>query len=269
MKGNTSDKIAKTALIIIGVLFLTVCIISFAWVLNSLFGNPFSKNLAEKTALEYIEENYSNEECYIKNISYDDTYNVHIVSSTDEDIDFSLYITESGEITLIEYWKSPNTSATPLTENELKEMYLKAHNLYQGWIGSAKNMDVNWDKLTKIGDADYFEVTSTEIATVDALKTEFSKYFDRELLDKEIDEYYVMHNGKMYGNSILVEGGDIMWQSHNITIKTITDTECVFTITSSFEDSQRELDYKLKLIDGEWKFTDVFHCVSLEQVVLE
>ncbi len=104
MKENTSDKIAKSAFVVIGVPFLLLCIIGIGYLLNSNFGNPISKNLAEKTALEYIEENYPDEECYIKNISCEGNYNVHIVSSTNEDIDFSLYITQSGEITLTECW---------------------------------------------------------------------------------------------------------------------------------------------------------------------
>ncbi len=104
MKDKTSDKIAKTALVAIGVPFLIVCIIGIAYLLNDIFGNPFSKKLAEETALEYIEENYPNEECYIKNIYYEGNYNVYIVSSKDENIDFSLSITPSGKITLTEHW---------------------------------------------------------------------------------------------------------------------------------------------------------------------
>ncbi len=104
MKGNISDKIAKIALIIIGTSFLLVCIIGITYLLNDTFGNPISKKLAEETALEYIADNYADEECYIKNISCEGNYSVHIVSSKNENIDFSLYITKSGEITLVEYW---------------------------------------------------------------------------------------------------------------------------------------------------------------------
>ena len=49
MKENASDKIAKTALIAIGIPFLVVCIIGIAYLLNDTFGNPISKKLAEKT----------------------------------------------------------------------------------------------------------------------------------------------------------------------------------------------------------------------------
>lgn len=269
MKENASDKIAKTALIAIGIPFLVVCIIGIAYLLNDTFGNPISKKLAEKTALEYIEENYADEECYIKNISCDGNYNVHIVSSMSEDIDFSLYITQSGEITLIEYWKNPKDTLTYLEKNELKEFYLKAHELYRVWLGTANNLVIDWENITRIDGEEYFEVKSTAITTVDELKAEFDKYFDKEYYNKEIDNYYVMYNGNMYGNAILTQGGDVMYQSHKLTVKTITDTECVFTITSSIEDSKRELDYKLKLIDGEWKLTEVFHCVSIDELVLE
>ncbi len=266
---NIGKKII-VCIIVVGIVF------SVAILGNSLFGNPVSKHLAKNTALEYIEENYPESDCRIEDVFFDSKYGdyqVHIISTTDENIDFSLYISQSGELNLIEYWKNPTSteeSATPLTEDEIKELFLNAHKLYVDWLSPAvKYLNIDWDKTTTIDGVEYFEVVSNEIASVDTLKKEFSKYFSEEIIKENIDRYYVMHNGKMYGNTILAEGGDITWGNHKIIVKTNTDTECVFTVISTFEDTERELDYRLKVVEGEWKFTDVFYCVSFEELVLE
>ncbi len=170
--------------------------------------------------------------------------------------------TESNEDTIEE-------SATPLTEDELKELCIKAHNLYAEWFSPENNLVVDWDNTLKIDNREYFEVASTEITSVEALKTELAKYFDSEEIDDKIDSYYVMHNGKMYGDAVLVEGGYVPAERYILTINKNTNTECVLTITSHFSDSKEEMDYHLKVIDGKWKFTGVFNCVTLEKLVLE
>ncbi len=263
-------KTIKISVILLIVIFVLAFIAFFA---NALFGNPISKHLAKNTAIEYIEENYPDDNCHIKNINYDskyEDYNVHIISTTNENIDFSLNITPKGEVAGIEYWKNPVESATPLTEDEIKELFLEAHNLYVEWSSPAgKYLDKDWNNTTVIDGVEYFEVVSTKITSVDELRNEYSKYFSEEIIKENIDRYYVMHNGKMYGNCILVEGGDISWQNHKLTIKDNTDTKCIFTVTSQFEETERELNYTLKVVDGEWRFTEVFNCLTTEELVLE
>ena len=110
-------KAIKISVIVLIVILVVAIIMFFA---NSLFGNPISKNLAKNTAIEYIEENYPEDNCQIKDIYYDfkyEDYAVHIISTTNENIDFSLNITPKGEVAGIEYWKNPVESATPLTED--------------------------------------------------------------------------------------------------------------------------------------------------------
>ena len=100
MKENTSDKIAKIALVVIGVPFLVVCLIGLGWILDSLFGNPITKNNVENTVIEYINENYPDDNCYIEDIWYDgkyEHYGVHILSSTDEEIDLTRYYNQDGK----------------------------------------------------------------------------------------------------------------------------------------------------------------------------
>ena len=89
---------------------VTVVILVIACVfplINSLFGNPISKKLAENTAIEYIEENYSDKGCYIEDTWYDtkyENYVVHVLSTTDREIDFTIYFNHKGDLLLTEHW---------------------------------------------------------------------------------------------------------------------------------------------------------------------
>lgn len=261
----------KSVKIIVVALIVAIAVAFIAFFANSLFGNPISKHIAKNTALEYIKENYPDGNCQIEDIYFDSKYGdyqVHIISSTDENIDFSLYISQSGELNLIEYWENPTPteSATPLTEDEIKELFLEAHKLYVDWSSPvAKYLNADWDKTTTIDGVEYFEVVPNEINSVDELKKEYEKYFSEEIIEENIDKYYVMHNGKMYGNAVLIEGADFPWDSHILTVKTNSNTECTFTVKSTIENSYNELEYKLKVIDGEWKFIEVFNWVTMDE----
>lgn len=261
----------KSVKIIVVALIVAIAVAFIAFFANSLFGNPISKHIAKNTALEYIKENYPDGNCQIEDVYFDSKYGdyqVHIISSTDENIDFSLYISQSGELNLIEHWENPTPteSATPLTEDEIKELFLEAHKLYVDWLSpAAKYLNAEWDKTTTIDGVEYFEVVPNEINSVDELKKEYEKYFSEEIMEENIDKYYVMHNGKMYGNAVLVEGGEIPATKYELAVKSNTSTECNITITSYIEDSKSELSYKLKVIDGEWKFTKVFNWVTTDE----
>lgn len=263
---KTVKKTIKISVVVMIVILILAFIAFFA---NSLFGNPISKHLAKNTAIEYIEENYPDDNCQIKDIYYDfkyENYNAHIISTTNENIDFSLNITPKGEVAGIEYWKNPVESATLLTENEIKELFLKAHKLYVEWSSPAgKYLNKDWNNTTIIDGVEYFEVISNEINSVDELRNEYSKYFSEEIVKENIDEYYVMHNGKMYGNAVLVEGGEIPSSNYELTVRSNTSTECNFTVSLYIEDSKDELYYKLKVIGGEWKFTEIFPWVTMDE----
>lgn len=264
-------KTIQISIIALVVILVVTFILTFA---NSLFGNPISKKLAENTATEYIKENYPDDNCQIKDMYYDfksEIYKVDIISTTNENINFDLGISQKGDIVLIDYKSMrQEESATPLTEDEIKEIFLEAHKLYVEWSSPvAKYLNKDWNKTITIDGVEYFEVVSNEITSVDELKNEYSKYFSEEIIKESIDKYYVMHNGKLYGNCVLVEGGDISWQKHKLIINKNTDTECTFTVISEYEGAERELSYTMKVKDGKWKFTDSFNCLTTEELVLE
>ncbi len=260
----------KTIKISVIVLVVILVVAFIAFFTNSLFGNPISKHLAKNTAIEYIEDNYPDDNCQIKDIYYAfkyENYNVNIISTTNENIDFNLFISLKGDIVLIDYKSMrQEESATPLTENEIKELFLEAHKLYVEWSSPAGTyLNKDWNNTTIIDGVEYFEVVSTEITSVDELRNEYSKYFSEEIIKENIDKYYVMHNGKMYGNAVLVEGGEIPSSNYELTVRSNTSTECNITVSLYIEDSKDELYYKLKVIDGEWKFTEIFPWVTMDE----
>ena len=88
-------------------LVVILCVTFVAFFVNALFGNPISKKLAENTAIEYIEENYSDKDCYIEDTWYDTNYEnyvVHILSTTDRKFDFTIYFNHKGDLLLTEHW---------------------------------------------------------------------------------------------------------------------------------------------------------------------
>ncbi len=157
-------------------------------------------------------------------------------------------------------------SAIPLSTEEIEKLFLNAHKMYVDWLSpAAKYLNVDWDKTTTIDGVEYFEVVSTEITSVDALKNEFGKYFSEEIINETVDKYYLMHNGKMYGNAVLTEGGEVQATKYELAVQSSSSTECNITITSYIEDSKTELNYKLKVIDGEWKFVGAFNWVTTDE----
>lgn len=73
---------------------------------NALVGNPISKFLANKSAKEYIEENYQDMELEVGDATYNfknGNYYVNVNSPTSIDTHFSLDISQSGDITYDSY----------------------------------------------------------------------------------------------------------------------------------------------------------------------
>ncbi|MBR2953739.1 MAG: hypothetical protein IKC45_05060 [Clostridia bacterium] len=195
---------------------------------------------------------------------------VDIIKSTDIFVDYVFDDSAEQQTTTESDENKTEEAATPLTEKEVRELFLKAHNLYVDWSSPVtKYLDTDWDKVTVIDGEEYFEVVPNKITSVDELKKEYGNYFSEEIIKENIDRYYVMHDGKMYGNAVLVEGGEIPCERYKLTVNTNTNTECDFTITSYIGDDEQELNYRLKVVDGKWKFVGVFHWITQFEFVLE
>ena len=180
--------------------------------------------------------------------------------------------TEESTETLTEK-PSESKPRTPLTasgqvlsESEIKDLLTVANDLYMGWITPAGALKVDWDDETEINGKIYIPAISGEFMTVDAINAELHNYFSAELYKERVNDLYLMHNDKLYMRGPYAEGGDIDWNKLKLDVKSSTPTECIFTVIMYFEENgeileERENEYKLKVIDGKWKFADNFNWI--------
>lgn len=94
---NMRNKILK----ILAALTAVILICLIAIFSNSLMGNPISKALARKTAINYIAENYPDPKFYLDRLSYnfkDGNYNAYIKYRGSTDIYFTVFIGMYGNI---------------------------------------------------------------------------------------------------------------------------------------------------------------------------
>lgn len=90
-------KILKIVLISVAVAVVGVLI----WLLLGFFGNPVSKYLAEKSAQEYLETNFSDTDYEIEDAFYDfksSAYSVRVKSPSSEDSSFSIMAGLDGKV---------------------------------------------------------------------------------------------------------------------------------------------------------------------------
>ena len=155
--------------------------------------------------------------------------------------------------------QEPDTKQAILSEEEIIKLFIRANNLYDGWIvhGFAPELDKN-ESITVDGNT-FCPIISGEFNSVDALENELKKYFAEELYIDHLNGYYTMHNEKMYGLENLGEGGDYLAQSVALTINSISENECKFTVTSYLPEMEiGSDDYTIRLIDGNWIFVESF-----------
>ncbi len=95
-------KILKTVLIVVAVAVVGVAV----WFINGFFGNPVSKYLAEKSAQEYLDENFADTDYEIEDAFYDfkmTGYNVNIISPSSADSGFTIRTGLDGKISYDTY----------------------------------------------------------------------------------------------------------------------------------------------------------------------
>lgn len=155
--------------------------------------------------------------------------------------------------------KVPATKDGALSKEEIKELFIKANNLYDGWLchGWAPELDKN--NIITINGNQYAYITSSDFNSVSSLKNELKKYFSEEIYRDYIGHYYIMKDGKMYGRVELGQGGDMHPNKLSLTINSMSEKECSFTVTSYYNQGDSySNDYKIKLINGNWIFVENF-----------
>lgn len=146
-----------------------------------------------------------------------------------------------------------------LSDEEIKALFIKANDLYVGWLGNAFTPELDWDRKVNVDGTTYVYIVPTQFDSVSALEAELRQIFSEELYRERVAHYYKMIDGEFYGIEALGQGGDMPADSLTLTVNSAADTDVTFTVTTNwtYEDPFSR-DYHLRLIDGNWIFTDSF-----------
>lgn len=146
-----------------------------------------------------------------------------------------------------------------LSIDEAKDLFIKANNLYDGWVchGFTPVLDNN-DKIT-IDGFEYARITSEEYSSIDELEKELKNYFSEELYKDSLESCYAMRDGKMYGITSLGQGRDCGVDELAIKIDSNSSDKCSFTITFYSENSDPFTSkYEVEKRNGKWIFVNQF-----------
>ncbi|MDO5293435.1 MAG: hypothetical protein Q4F05_11880 [bacterium] len=105
----------KNNKIITGIAVSVIAIGIVLYGLNLIWGNPYSKKLAEQAANDYIEKNYPGQQLHIENILYDvkvNSYVAEVKSETSIDNYFSVEISMTGNVKYDTYERVENGDNT-------------------------------------------------------------------------------------------------------------------------------------------------------------
>ena len=148
-----------------------------------------------------------------------------------------------------------------LTEKEIKEFLPIANEVYMEWVNPGGALKVDWDNEVTIDGKKSNPVISGGLITHDAIVSEVQNFFSEETYKKCVDDMYLMHDGKLFVCGPYGEGGDIAYNNFNLEIISSTPTECSFVVTGYLGDNQQEWEYKMKVIDGKWKFVEEYEWI--------
>ena len=171
------------------------------------------------------------------------------------------------ETTTTLYDRPMDATGEPITEEELKALYETANNMYIDWVAGI-GLRVDWESVVTVDDVEYALVTTEGFSNVDQLKSSLNEYFSENIYLDLVEENFVTYEDKLYIRSDIVQGDETTCKGAKLTITSCTAEECEFSISLIYENTTytRTYNYKLKAIDGKWKFVNSFdHSVSLSK----
>ena len=171
------------------------------------------------------------------------------------------------ETTTTLYDRPMDATGEPIAEDELKALFETANNMYIDWVAGI-GLRVDWQTVTVVDGVEYALVTTNGYTSVDQLKAVLSEYFTEDIYLSLVEENFVTYEDKLYIRSDIVQGDETACKGAKLTITSCTAEECAFSISIVYENTSytRTYNYKLKAIDGKWKFVNSFdHSVSLSK----
>lgn len=180
-------------------------------------------------------------------------------------IDFSLLFDVMGD----------KGTQNALSKEEAKKLFIKANNLYNGWIiyGRTARKCMDYSDGIYIGDninkeisyVTHYRIVSDEYKSKDELEAALSSTFTELVYKKCFDVYYATVDGKMYAIANIGEGGD--WTATKVQIEMISanNSVCKFRINGFYTDEEikngygseytpkgKNLEYTMYKINGNW-----------------
>lgn len=168
--------------------------------------------------------------------------------------------TTTTETTTTLFNRPIEATGEAITEEELKALYETANNLYLDWVNPVYGPKVDWDTTVESNGWNYCPVTSGKYEDVDSIKKDLQNYFSENLYDDYVNAHFIMYDGKLYAREDLGQGGDAYCDSIKLEIISVSETECTFKVSEirSYDSRITSHTYKIKVVDGMWKFVDSF-----------
>lgn len=214
-----------------------------------------------KTELEFIHGELSENESYYYDV---DEFGNKIAEITEEGF-YSFEITYFGE-ELFDFELTEikdDSSETLLTEDEIKDIFVNANDLYFKWYHGL-TLERDADDTISYNNMQYCRVISDQFSSVDEIKNAFSNYFMSELYEDAIDNYYFMDNGKLYVRAVIGDGGDYFPTKFKLTVNDNTAEHCDFVIESYYDDAVAQdnppesMPFLITNVNGNWIFNSDF-----------
>ena len=154
-----------------------------------------------------------------------------------------------------------------LSKEEVKELFIKANDLYVGWINGKKTCDIkDFNDTIQVDDRGFrfVRLNAKEFSTIEGLDELLNQSFFRYVYKDDLDRDYITRNGKIYVNELSGEGGDWYPSKYKLTIISSNNSQCKFTIEELLtdEDAQSNADfletdsYLLYKFNGKWLFAE-------------
>ena len=169
-----------------------------------------------------------------------------------------------------------------LSKKEVKELFIKANNMYMGWIiygrearkCEDKNDSIQYGTDFPVGSSypTHYRVVSEEYKTKDdldkALNNSFSKFVYKDIFDSA----YVMQDGKLYCRIEVGDGGDWYPSKLKLEIISANNSVCKFKISEYFTDEEisngygrdesglhtADREFTMYKMNGKWLITEKF-----------
>lgn len=142
-----------------------------------------------------------------------------------------------------------------LSQNDVRKLIKNANDMFRIWVVGNASLDYS-NKVTKNGYT-YYLVTNSPYNSVEALKNGLAGYFTSNIYERDINEYYITYNGKLYGCELGF--GDMSPESIDVSIVSQTENKCVISLLCHYYDYTRLFLISMIKVNEKWVFDNYLY----------